>query len=319
MDTPGIPHFHLYGETERFDDPGFVHMETIESRSRLNNWEIAPHQHEVLDQMIVLRSGSVVTRIEGQMFNGTGPLVVHVPAATVHGFHFSDDVDGDVLTFATRLGHSVLPAHAPRGLLPDTAYLLPLDPGQLARITPPVDSLRIETSGHERGRIAAASWVVALLLLQVGRWQAERGAAADGQLPVVAEGDRDSRGTARARAFRQLVDRHFAEHRPLGFYADALALTEKTLARLCIARFGCTPQRYLHRRLLLEAQRMLVYGNATVAEIAQDLGFADPSYFTRFYRRMTGALPSANRAGQARLTPLPIARNPAEKAAQRHD
>ncbi len=299
MTLTAVPYFHLYGEVERFDDPGFVHLETIESRSRLNNWEILAHQHEALDQMLVLRSGGVVAHIEGQTLRAKGPLVVHVPAATVHGFHFSDDVDGDVLTFATQLGQSVLPAHAPRGLLPDAPFLLPLDAGQLARVGPLVDSLRIETSGHERGRIAAASWAVALLLLQVGRWQADHMPPPDGDGHGGRDGRPDQRGNARALAFRQLVDRHFAEQRPLSFYADALALTEKTLARLCLARFGCTPQQYLHRRLLLESQRMLVYGNATVAQIAQDLGFADPSYFTRFYRRMTGTLPSANRASRS--------------------
>ena len=92
-----------------------------------------------------------------------------------------------------------------------------------------------------------------------------------------------------------MVDRHFHEQRPIAFYADALGLTERSLNRLVRGRFACSPMRCIHRRLLLEARRMLIYGTQPIARIAEELGFSDPSYFSRFYLRMTGVVPSAAR------------------------
>jgi AraC family transcriptional activator of pobA len=51
----------------------------------------------------------------------------------------------------------------------------------------------------------------------------------------------------------------------------------------------------VHRRLTLEAQRLLRYTNATAAQVSAELGFDDPSYFSRFYLRMTGRRPAEDR------------------------
>jgi len=169
MPGPAIPQFHLYGESESFADPGFVHIETIESRSRRNDWEISPHRHQRMDQLLILRSGGVTVRIDAAEEWREGPLAIYVPAMTVHGFVFDAEVDGDVLSFSADLGRSVLPAHYPAPLFPGQPLVQPLDPLQIAAINPLLEQLGLECSGHDSGRIAAASWIVALILLQVER------------------------------------------------------------------------------------------------------------------------------------------------------
>ena len=56
-----------------------------------------------------------------------------------------------------------------------------------------------------------------------------------------------------------------------------------------------TPLQIVNRRLLFEARRLLRFTNANCSEVAAELGFEDPSYFSRFYRRMTGHSPSAEK------------------------
>ncbi|GAB3387028.1 hypothetical protein GCM10027514_28270 [Azotobacter armeniacus] len=62
----------------------------------------------------------------------------------------------------------------------------------------------------------------------------------------------------------------------------------------------------IHQRLLLEAKRNLIYTTMTVNELSDALGFNDPAYFSRFFRRLAGQSPKAFRqsaaAGSA-LTP----------------
>lgn len=279
-----VPHFQLYGEADSFADPGFVHIETIASRSGGLGWEIRPHCHEMLDQLLIVRAGRMEAEIEAERHIFSGPAIVHVPANVVHGFAFGDEVDGDVLTFSVDLRAALRGAGPGDPGLIDRPIALAPGAELVATLDGLLEQLRMECLGHAPGRNTAAGWLVGLLLLQVGR------VAADGW-----GSDRPSSG--RHEQFRDLVDRHFREHRPVGFYAAALAMTERSLTRLCRARFHCSPAHYVHRRLLLEAQRQLTYGTVPIARIAEDLGFGDPSYFTRFYRRMTGKLPSVARRG----------------------
>jgi AraC family transcriptional activator of pobA len=109
--------------------------------------------------------------------------------------------------------------------------------------------------------------------------------------------DAAERADRRLDRFRQLVELHYRDHRDLDFYAGALGLTRRTLARLTSARLGCSPMELVHRRLALEAQRLLRYTNATATQVASELGFDDPSYFSRFYQRLTGRRPSQDKSG----------------------
>jgi AraC family transcriptional activator of pobA len=52
-------------------------------------------------------------------------------------------------------------------------------------------------------------------------------------------------------------------------------------------------------RLLMEAQRLLIYTSASAVQIAAELGFQDPAYFSRFFKRHTGLTPLAFRQARA--------------------
>ncbi|WP_456316781.1 helix-turn-helix domain-containing protein [Teichococcus aestuarii] len=80
-------------------------------------------------------------------------------------------------------------------------------------------------------------------------------------------------------------------------YQKALGLSEKRLAALCRAAAGRTPLQILNERRITEARRSLRYSSLSVAEIGYGLGFRDPAYFSRFFRRMTGLTPGQARDG----------------------
>jgi AraC family transcriptional activator of pobA len=54
----------------------------------------------------------------------------------------------------------------------------------------------------------------------------------------------------------------------------------------------------IQRRLVLEARRRLVYAASSISNIARELGFKDPAYFSRFFRRHQGIGPNDFRRRQ---------------------
>ena len=92
-----------------------------------------------------------------------------------------------------------------------------------------------------------------------------------------------------------LVEKHYTEHWPIPRYADQLGLSAERLNRLVRAETGHSAQHVVHARLVREACRLLVHVQAPVSQLAFDLGFSDPAYFSRFFRRHTGQAPAAYR------------------------
>jgi len=78
-------------------------------------------------------------------------------------------------------------------------------------------------------------------------------------------------------------------------YADKLAMTVDRLNDHVRRATGVTAGHLIRQRVLTEAKRQLVFTNQPIHEIAYDLTFADPSHFTRFFRKQTGTAPQAFR------------------------
>lgn len=84
---------------------------------------------------------------------------------------------------------------------------------------------------------------------------------------------------------KQLLENNYREqHYPM-FYANALALSFKKLNELCKAHCGSTMNSLIKDRLILEAKRLLLHSDYNIKEISYFLGFEDPAYFNRFFRK----------------------------------
>ncbi|MBJ7445889.1 MAG: AraC family transcriptional regulator, partial [Sphingobium sp.] len=59
-----------------------------------------------------------------------------------------------------------------------------------------------------------------------------------------------------------------------------------------------SPAQMLDDRALLEARRLLLYSQMSVADIAYAIGFEDPAYFSRFFARHIGQPPRVWRAAR---------------------
>lgn len=92
--------------------------------------------------------------------------------------------------------------------------------------------------------------------------------------------------------FRRLVEKDFNRIHTVQEYADSLNVAVRTLNKCVNECSGMSPLAFINDRIILEAKRMVRYTNLMVKEIAFDLGYDDPSYFVKFFKRYTGYLPS---------------------------
>lgn len=84
-----------------------------------------------------------------------------------------------------------------------------------------------------------------------------------------------------------LEERYREQHLP-SFYADELSVSSKKLNEICKAHSGNTVNSLIKNRIVLEAKRLLLHSEYSVKEISYFLGFDDPAYFNRFFRKNIG-------------------------------
>ncbi|WP_264876441.1 helix-turn-helix domain-containing protein [Vibrio agarivorans] len=89
-----------------------------------------------------------------------------------------------------------------------------------------------------------------------------------------------------------LIEKHYTKEKKCQFYADSLALTNKRINEIVKADLGKTVTQLIHDRIMLEANRDLVFSTKTIKTIAFELGFEDPAYFSRFYRSKMNESPA---------------------------
>ncbi|WP_073085012.1 helix-turn-helix domain-containing protein [Chitinophaga jiangningensis] len=89
--------------------------------------------------------------------------------------------------------------------------------------------------------------------------------------------------------FKLVVETYLTEQPSINTIAEKLALSPNSLYRIVKEYAGTSPKDYFTNRLITEAQRRLRYsGNTSVKELAYELGFNDPDYFSRLFKKSTG-------------------------------
>jgi AraC family transcriptional activator of pobA len=83
-------------------------------------------------------------------------------------------------------------------------------------------------------------------------------------------------------------------------FARLLGLTRAHLRDACLRGMGTTPLGVIHARLMEEACLRLEQTELSIEQIGYSLGFRDPGYFNRFFKRQAGLSPGAYRKAAAR-------------------
>ncbi len=92
--------------------------------------------------------------------------------------------------------------------------------------------------------------------------------------------------------FRDLLENNFFKNWSVANYAEKLAVSTKTLNGIIKKQSGKTVSQTIADRIILEAKRRLTHTNAYINEIAIDLGFQDPYYFIKYFKKQVNCSPT---------------------------
>jgi len=281
-----LPLFHLYGDPPDDQAFDFIHVETIPSRSSVNDWIIRAHRHRNLFQILLIDRGGGEMIYEAAKLPLAAPAAILVPAAVAHGFRFEPGTEGWVMSFtedaafalADRSGEALsrLRALAAHPIIPIAGET------ERTRLSALCAELFEEGSLAREGYRMAMRSLLALIAVTVARLAASR--ARTGTITL-------QPADATVAQLRMLVDEYFRREHQLGFYAEKLGMTVDRLNDHVKRATGVTAGHLIRQRLLTEAKCQLVFTTQPIQDIAEELAFSDPSHFARFFRKQTGTTP----------------------------
>ena len=276
-----VPVLHL----EQFQEPATLHphvyVQLLQEHLAQYQFVKVPHRHDFYCLFLFTR-GTGRHVIDFTAFEVTPGSVFFMSPAQVHTWQLSEDAEGYVVFF--NAGFYLL-NHAHRSLseFPFFAYAatphLPPAAGR-EEIAPLFVRLYEEYRGHAWRKEEVLGSYLNILLIKLA--DAYRRANAPFGSSHLLEQLRQLEG---------LIEKHYLEHRPVEDYAEWMHLSVKQLYTVCRTALRKSLGTLLQERLLLEAKRLLVHTDLTVAQVAARLNYADGSYFNRFFKKAAGLTP----------------------------
>jgi AraC family transcriptional regulator, transcriptional activator of pobA len=278
-----VPSYFVYGEAVRNLEVGFLHVELVSTRRKLHRGRVAAHKHPQLAQVTFWTKGGGTYHIEDKSWTFSAPAVSFVPSGVVHGFSVKPSSDAIVLSISNDALKNALAHHHASAM--EAVFI----DGQVSQddwqVISRTMNLLLQEHGSLRAQRALIMTHLAGVVLGYVARQVPLPDSAPQQLPL-------------AQKLRDLVDKHFREKRAVARYVADLHTTLHLLDKAAKGAFGLPVKQLIVQRRLLEAKRLLQFTIRSAEDISHELGFSDPAYFNRAFRKHTGQSPGSWRSAR---------------------
>lgn len=230
--------------------------------------------------LVYCASGALSMTIDEKIFNLSGGQIITITSGQIHSINKSSKAKGYILEFTLDffakndndielIFHNGLFCHFSMNEV--ITVNKSLIESQLNCISDELlrEPYQYLISVHSR---------IELLLVEINRAKVKRG-------------DEIWKPDALFLKFLEVVRNSFKHNYTLSQFAEMLGTTEIKLNELAKLYAGKTAQNVIYGLVTSEAKRLLIYGDLSVKEVAYQLGFNDPFYFSNFFKKQTKVSP----------------------------
>ncbi|SFA91356.1 AraC family transcriptional regulator [Algoriphagus aquimarinus] len=284
MPNSPLPIFQILDFEPATPDPTNFYYAGLKNHLATHQFIQKPHKHDFY--IIVLFSqGKGSHTIDFQSYPVSGGAVFFLRPGQVHSWSLSEDSDGHILFFSAAFYASLFSRSRLKGYsLFNSSQAFPhLETGSLEKdeIFNVFGKILVETSNPQWATNDLLRNYIDVLLIYFQRFKAKKNPYSKDEKIVYDQ----------FQQVEMLLESNFKQHREAGFYAEKLNLSLKQLNALCKRTVSKTITQLVLDRVILEAQRLLIHADLNISKIAYELEFEDASYFSRLFKKKTGATP----------------------------
>lgn len=281
-----IPNIILGQDYDRRYLDALIHYDILENLAVFFGRDMPVHRHAQYLQIHYIDRGEIRFHIDDKIYHTQGPALLLTPPSVPHSFLTAPDACGHVLTIHQSIIWQLLKDGLQQQLESQLNRELSLGFKDLkaeesihwSMLVQTLEAISREWNADYPAKNLTLQTLVRLLLIQISRLSAGESVSTS-----VNNDDLQS-----FRQFSNLIQEHYQEHWQLSAYTSALGLSESRLHQICQRIANRSPKKIIHDRIIQESKRLLTFSNLSSSEICYKLGFSDPAYFSRFFKRNTG-------------------------------
>jgi AraC-like DNA-binding protein len=243
------------------------------------------HRHDFYF-MLVLAKGIGIHEIDFVSYEMKDNTVFFLRPGQVHRLQLKTGSRGYLVEFSSEFYHPNDKLSAQWFRKATHKNFCDLEIKRFKKLCSILDSMYAEYSEMEDGYHEVIRSGLAILLIEIGRQSLNPQSKT-----VIA----NSYTQERFEEFLELLEKHVADRKQVSGYADLMNLSHYQLNEITKSSVGKTASELINGHIVLEAKRHLLATANQVKDIADQLGYEDPSYFIRFFKKQTGYSPEAFR------------------------
>lgn len=273
----------LYYDFSSTPHPNLFFYDNLELLLNSLTFDIKAHKHTKMHQFIFIESGEVNFFLDKEFIKVKAPAILIIPNNIVHGFKFCKSSRGIVITLFTIVLDEIIKES------PMLCYFYN-EPKIFKNIQKDLFtalSILLNNFGDildkdELEKNLLLKFKFGEILITVYRELCN--ASSDTPLKY-------SSGFAQFNKFKKLLLVEKSCNKTIDYLASRLGISKIKLNRICKSVTGKSTLWFINESLLNEAQLKLLFTEKTISEIAYDLNFTTPNYFSRFFKKQTGFTP----------------------------
>lgn len=246
-----------------------------------------PHRHDDFYEILFLTQGEGIHTIDFQHYAIRPNTIFFLSPGQIHELALSEDVQGYIILFTSSFYHF-------NKTDPHKLFELPFF-YNLSQETPPIylDNAECiqtltnlfreaisENKQYLSDKDEAIRALLDLILIQCKRIY-----------PLSQQDEKTNKGKIIVKRFKQLIEEKCKENLSVKDYANLLAISPNYLSETVKSVTGRTSTDLINDRMILEIKRLLKHTDMGISEIAYSLNFADQSYFSKYFKKLTGLSP----------------------------
>lgn len=274
----------LYGRDRIEFAKGLIYVYPFGIIGKENNNSVKSHAHNNQFQIFVVIEGETNLLYNKERIQVEGPSFISVPKNTDHGFEHLTEVKGWIISLSDNVLEHMMKREA--------EVIEAIDMFQITKIVAGEYSEQVfstmlncinEYNSTKLGRLLMLEYLVGQLIVQLRR------------LPQTSQhiiSIADNSSIIYYRRFTQLIREGSTYKKTIEEYASDLKIPSGRLTRICNTVGFKSPREIIMDYYVTQAQLLLSDIEKSVAQVCYTLGFEDPSYFSRIFKRKTGLTPN---------------------------
>ncbi|GGG02737.1 helix-turn-helix domain-containing protein [Pontibacter amylolyticus] len=274
----------LYGTNTIEFAKGLIHVHPFGEIGKQHQGQVKLHAHNHFLQIFLVREGQTEFHYGSEKVTIQAPAFLVVPKNIEHGFLHLTDVSGWIINLADTVLEHMLQREADVIFGMEEVHMVSVTQEEPAtmEVFETMQQCVDEYNSTFPGRLLMLQYLVGQMLVQLYRISlgGKRAFFSSSNISKVY-----------FRRFQQLIRAENSYKKTVEEYARDLFISTGHLSRICRSNAGQSPKDLLIDYFITKAQLALSDVDSNIADISYSLGFEDPAYFARLFKKRTGQTP----------------------------